>query len=144
MQKIITAEDDEQFLRRAKNTRWIESSLQASLPNVSLDEGIGCLLDYLLTKHGDVTREKLRDLGVLPKKMNAYEMAATMKESKIGISQWRSLVKCVKTYSGIADFSESERTWRRLGTDHGPIESGKFHYHRKLKKVFIFSLRPKP
>jgi hypothetical protein len=68
VQKIITAEDDEQFLRRAKNTRWIESSLEAALPNVSLDEGISCLLDYLLTKHGDVTREKLRDLGVLPKK----------------------------------------------------------------------------
>ena len=62
------ANDDEQFLRRAKNTRWIESSLEAALPNVSLDEGISCLLDYLLMKHGDVTREKLQDLGVLPKK----------------------------------------------------------------------------
>ncbi|KAL7539781.1 hypothetical protein ACHAXR_011204 [Thalassiosira sp. AJA248-18] len=76
--------------------------------------------------------EKLRAMGLIPKQMNAYEIAATMKQANVGIGAWREFVKCVKVFCDIKReaFCVSEGVWRRLGEDHGEIDSGKYKYYK--------------
>jgi len=62
--------------------------------------------------------------------MSKYEMAATMKAANIGIISWREIVKCFVTCCEIEceALTMSECVWRKLGTDHGKIKSGKYFY----------------
>ena len=91
------------------------------------------MLDYLVKYHGDETREKLIQLGLSPKQMTAFQIAATMKATKSGPNVWRAFVQCFKTYTGLRRpmFTVSEEAWRRLGTDHGEIEHGTWTYDKK-------------
>ena len=44
------------------------------------------MLEYLIARHGQVAREKLTELGVIPKVIDKYGIAATMKQANIGVS----------------------------------------------------------
>ena len=90
----------------------------------SIDDAIRCILTYLLTQHGDAARTTLYDCGVIPRKLDEYDIAATMKATNMGIGQWRELVKCFKTYQEVDGICVSEEAWRKLGKDHGEIICG--------------------
>ena len=61
-----------------------------------------------------------------------YEMAATIKAAKIGMHSWRKIVDCFVTFFDIErkQLTMSEYSWKQLGTDHGPIESGVYESPR--------------
>jgi hypothetical protein len=63
--------------------------------------GAKCIIDYMLCCHNAMTEQKLHELGVVPNIMNEFEIAATLHDARIGISQWRDIVKCLKTYLGL-------------------------------------------
>ena len=100
--------------------------LEKSSEEGDIGEGIKSILDYLSKHHGDVTREKLVQLGLSPKQMTAHDIAATMATTKTGPSVWRKFVTCFKKFTGLRreQFTVSEDAWRKLGADHGEIKSG--------------------
>ena len=127
----IAADD---YYNKAKRWGWIESTLTASLDSGMIGDAICCMLDYLLTRHGKETKEQLYDLGLIPKLLDEYEIAATMKQGNMGIGQWRELVKCFKTYMEIDKLCVSESCWRRLGVDHGNIQCDRWKWNRGADK----------
>ena len=62
--KIPVAEDSSDFYRKAKRTQWIEQVLMESLADGDMGDTIRCMIDYIANRHGDVAREKLRELGL--------------------------------------------------------------------------------
>jgi len=48
-----------------------------------------------------MTRDQMRELGLTPKQMSEYEMAATMKAANVGITSWQQIVKCFVTFCEI-------------------------------------------
>lgn len=100
-----------------------------------IGDAIRCFLEYIKRNHGDETRAALREIGLTPKPMNEYEIAATIHHTKIGITQWRSFVQCVREFTGLErkSFCVTEREWRELGGDHGEVKAGKWDYHPKKK-----------
>jgi predicted TIM-barrel fold metal-dependent hydrolase len=56
-----------------------------------------------------MTEQILHELGVRPNIMNEFEIAATLHEAQIGISQCREIVKCLKTNLGLEKF-----VWRKI------------------------------
>ena len=57
------------------------------------------MLDYINTRRGEITQEKLRELDLTPKQMNEYKIAATMKAGKFGIGTWREIAKCFVSFT---------------------------------------------
>lgn len=139
--------DEDNFVKRAKNTKWMKNVLTSALkkeePEASntifkeekVGNSIRCLIDYCHTVHPKETEEALTDLGLAPKPMNEYEMAATMKECGIGIATFRQVKTCCTTFMRMkrGQFSKSEESWRILGNDHGKIDAGTYDYHPPKK-----------
>ena len=111
--------------KKAERTKWIEDMLEKSIASDSIDDVIHCILTYLLTRHSDAARTELHDCGVLPRKLDEYDIAATMEATNMGVCQWRELVKCFKIYQEVDAISISEEAWRKLGEDHSEIKCGK-------------------
>ena len=99
----------------------------------NIGEAVRCMLVYLTSFHGTVTRKILTELGLSPKQMDEYEISALMNSSKIGARKWRQIVSSFSTYTGLNrnSFSVSEEAWHRLGADHGEIKHGKWSYDKK-------------
>ena len=103
--KMPIAVNDKDYYKKAKHYKWIEEVLNVSLQKTVNEEdvedseeshigdAIRCFLEYIKTNHGDETRSALREVGLAPKQMNEYEIAATIHHTKIGITQWRRLQK---------------------------------------------------
>ena len=91
------------------------------------------MLEYLIKHHGETTKGILLKLGLLPKQMTAFDIAATMKATNTGIKVWRKFVMCFQTYTGLKRemFTVSEAAWRRLGLGHGEIKNGTWSYDKK-------------
>ena len=77
-----------------------------------------------------MAHDQMRELGLTPKQMSKYEMASTMKAATVGIRSWWQIVKCFVTVCEIEreTLTMSEHVWRKLGTDHGKIDSEKYTY----------------
>ena len=131
--KIPTAEDINEFIKKAKEERWIEEMLTKVVKDGEVEEGIEYMLEYLIKHHKESTQCILVKLGLSPKQMTAFDIAATMKATNTGIGVWRKLVVCFKTYTGLKRemFAVSEEDWRRLGRDHGEIKNGTWLYDKK-------------
>jgi predicted component of type VI protein secretion system len=65
----------------------------------------------LMQRHEKATQEVLRNLGVTPKVMDEFDIAALLEASGIGISKWREVVKCLKTYMQLDTICVSERMY---------------------------------
>ena len=131
LQVIPMAQDNRDFHRRTKDDRWVENLLSNVISDGNIHDGFECILDYMLRHYEVETRETLQSLGISPKIMNAHEIAATLKESKITITQWRELVKCLKSYMGLKKVCVPEIQYRMLATEVGEIKSGVLAYAKK-------------
>lgn len=118
------------FRMKAKKSHWIEQALLSCLSTECIDNAIHHFIDYLVTKHTKITKNQLSELKLSPKQLSEYKMAALMKAANIGIGQWREIIKCLVTFTKLdrEQLTSSEYAWRKLGTDHGQIESGKVQY----------------
>ena len=134
--KIPVAENSRDFRSKAKKYNWIEETLRSSITSNSMEDALNLVLDYLTAKHNQMLKDQLTSLSLCPKQMTEYQMAATMKAANIGITQWREIVKCLVTFTNLEreQFTTSEYAWRKLGTDHGQIESGKIEYRTEAGK----------
>lgn len=134
--QVPVSNDGDEFQRKACRLNWIEEIFQKSLDEGSEEDAMKAMLDYLVTRHPDLTKERLRELGLTPKRINEYEIAATISASNIGITQWREIVKCFKTYLDMekTGFCVSEEMWRHLGKDHGEIRTGKCEWFKDEPK----------
>ena len=132
--KVIEAKSDRDFIPKARRSGWIEDAISKCIKDASDEDGVRSLLDYLLRYHGDATRAELRQLGLIPKKMDEYEVAATMEIAKIGPTQWRGVTECLRKYLELSEsFCVSEKAWRQLGEDHGEITYGTWPYYKHGK-----------
>ena len=127
---IPLSNDTGDYLKKARDYKWIQETLDWSLRNGTAADSIACMLQYFKLHYPTEFKEKLIDLGVSPKQMNEYEMAATMSEAKIGIGSWRKIVQCFTTFTRMdrVQFAMSESAWRKLGEDHGTITGNKYIY----------------
>ena len=96
-----------------------------------IHDGFEYILDHMLRHYEDETRATLQSLGISPKVMNAHEIAATLTEAKINITQWREIVKCLKSYMGLKKVCVPESKYRMLATDVGEIKTGILAYAKK-------------
>jgi len=96
---IPMAMDEDDYAKKAKEYNWIQETLDWSLREGTAADSIACMLQYFKYHYPTEFKEKLIDLGVSPKQMNEYEMAATMAEAKIGIASWRKIVQCFTTFT---------------------------------------------
>ena len=53
-----------------------------------------------------------------------------LEESGIGISKWREVVKCLKTYMELDTICVSERMYSQLGTDIVDVKTGNFKFRK--------------
>ena len=133
---IPMAMDEDDYVKKAKEYNWIQETLDWSLREGTAADSIACMLQYFKYHYPTEFKEKLIDLGVSPKQMNEYEMAATMAEAKIGIASWRKIVQCFTTFTRMdrVQFTMSEPAWRKLGEDHGTIIGNKYEYESEVGK----------
>ena len=97
------SEDD--FNRNAKRTGWLDEVLDCGSDDHS---AVRNLMLWLIERHEESTRATLVEKGVIPKVLTAYKVAATMESVGIGTLQWRTLVKCLKTFLGLSAICVSE------------------------------------
>ena len=109
------SEDD--FNRNAKRTGWLDEVLDKC--GSDDHSAVRNLLLWLMERHEESTRATLAEKGIIPKVLTAYEVAATMESVGIGTSQWRTLVKCLKTFLGLSVICVSEEVWMLIGHNHG-------------------------
>ena len=128
--KVPANQTKDGYYKTAKRQQWIESMLESSLANGDLGEALSCMIEYLIARHGQVAKEKLTELGVIPKMIDEYGIAATMNQANIGVGQWREIVKCFKAFQEVDKVCVSEDAWRRLGEDHGAIETGTYDWYK--------------
>ena len=126
--KIPCSSDSSTFYSNATKLAWIDEILSASVEDDEVEDAIHCFIDYLSTKYGDTVRDHFRNLGLIPKQMDEFEVAATIDKCNLGIAQWRNLVQCLKTFLELENFCISEKNWQKLGEDHGKISTGTFVY----------------
>jgi hypothetical protein len=72
LQIVPRACDKQQFLRRAKRSKWIENTLTNVIADGSVEDGLQCVLDYMLRYKKDETMKVMHDLGIMPKVMDKY------------------------------------------------------------------------
>ena len=99
--EVPTAKSEHDFYQKAKEQKWIEKVMTQCVSTGEVKDGTQCFMEYLLRRHVGTTHDALQELGVMPSIMNEYQIAATLAQAKIGIGQWREIVKCLKSYSGI-------------------------------------------
>jgi hypothetical protein len=94
---------EKEFYKRAKDEKWLDSIMSHCILDEDINSGAKSILDYLLCHHTVMTEQimHLHELGVMPNIMDEFEISATLHEAHIGISQWREIVKCIKTYLGL-------------------------------------------
>ena len=119
---------EEKFYKRAVNNRWLETVAQSCTTDGSIRSGILSMFNYFFRRHRLDIEQALDDNGLLPKVMSEFEVLATMLHGRIGISQWRNIVQCLKTYLGLERVCVPEREFRILGDDHGDIKVGEYAY----------------
>ena len=124
LQVIPMAADNRDFHRRAKDDNWVENLLSSIISQGEIHYGFECILDHMLRHYEDETRATLQSLGISPKIMNEYEIAATLTEARINITQWREIVKCLKSYMGLKKVCVPESKYRMLATEVGEIKTG--------------------
>ena len=131
--QVPVAEDNDEFIRKAKEDRWIEEMLVKAVKDGELEEGIECMLEYLIKHHKETTQGILVKLGLSPQQMTAFDIAAAMQATNTGIGIWRKFVLCFQVYTGLKRemFTVSEAAWRRLGIGHGFIKNGTWSYDKK-------------
>lgn len=96
--EVPTAKSEHDFYQKAKEQKWIEKIMEKCVSTATIKDGTQYLIEYLvLRRHVDTTHNALQELGVMPSIMNEYQIAATLAQTKIGIRQWREVVKCLKT-----------------------------------------------
>lgn len=94
------------------------------------------LLEYLLRHHRTLLLEGLRDKRILPKKMDAYETAATLDHAKILPSQWKRLGHCLKAFLDIDKaLWPTEKEVYDLGADCVMPVAGVYHHEHKEGEV---------
>ncbi|KAL7533094.1 hypothetical protein ACHAWF_006364 [Thalassiosira exigua] len=130
--RVPFSKDQLEFHSRAKRDKWIEDMFESALEGEDINESIGSFCDYLWKYHNDAFRDKLVELGLCPKQMNEYEIAATMKAAGIGPACWLEIVKCLTTFTGLQReaYAKSIYSWQKLGEGHGPINSGTYRYYK--------------
>jgi len=97
-------------------------------------DGPQCFMEYLLGRRVGTTHDEVQELGVMPSIMNEYQIAATLAQAKIGIAQWREIVKCLKSYMGLEKICVAEKEFRRLGDNHGEINHGVYEYEKDINQ----------
>ena len=120
------SEDD--FNRNAKRTGWFEEVLDKC--GSDDHSAIQNIMQYLLQRHEELTRAALTGVGVIPKILTAYEVAAIMVQANLGTTHWRNLAQCLKTFLGLNVISVSEKTWMLIGHDHGVVSSGCYDWQK--------------
>ena len=107
------------------------------------------LLDYLTDKsRRGRLMEKLREMRLVPKVMNEFEVGALLDKSGIKVRQWRIIRQCLKLFMDVQVVSVPERLIRELGTDHGLITHGTYLYadpdkpNRVKEKVHYWTKDP--
>ena len=121
-------------------TGWIEDMLEKCIdPSNDDDDAVDSMIDYLLRRHEDKTRNALVEAGVIPSILDPFEVAALMDKANLGVSQWREVVKCLKTFQGLKTISVPEKLVRMLGEDHGKVTTGVFYWQQGegLRKIPI-------
>ena len=111
--KMPIANDEDDFSRKTKEEKWIEEMPKKAVKDGEVEEGIEYMLEYLIKHHGVTTKGILLKLGLSPKQMTAFDIAATMKATNTGIKVWRKFVMCFQTYTGLKReiFTVSEAVW---------------------------------
>ena len=120
------SEDD--FNRNAKRTGWFEEVLDKC--GSDDHSAIHNIMQYLLQRHEKFTTAALTGVGVIPKILTAYEVAAIMVQANLGTTQWRNLAQCLKTFLGLNVISVSEKMWMLIGHDHGVVSSGCYDWQK--------------
>ena len=95
------SKDEKEFKKKIKYHNWIEEVLQSCLKSGDMGDALKYMLQYMKTRHSNMTRDQMRELGLTPKQMSEYEMAATMKASTFGINLWWQIMKCFVTFCEI-------------------------------------------
>jgi len=99
--RIPVSKNEKEFKKKAKYHNWIEEVLQSCLESGDMGDALKYMLQYMKTRHSNMTRDQMRELGLTPKQMSEYEMSATMKAADVGITSWRQIVKCFVTFCEI-------------------------------------------
>ena len=120
------SEDD--FNRNAKRTGWLDEVLDKC--GSDDHSAVRNLLLWLIERHEESTRATLVEKGVIPKVLTAYKVAATMESVGIGTLQWRTLVKCLKTFLGLSAICVSEEVWMLIGHKHGKVSTGRYDWQK--------------
>jgi hypothetical protein len=104
--KVRPCKKGEDFYKVATRTGWIEDMLEKCIdPSNDDDDAVDSMIDYLLRRHEDKTRNALVEAGVIPSILDPFEVAALMDKANLGVSQWREVVKCLKTFQGLKTIS---------------------------------------
>jgi hypothetical protein len=96
------------------------------------DDAICCLIDYLLRRHKDETRDALSKAGVIPSILNSFEVAALMNRASLGVIQWQQVVQYLNTFQGLKKISVPEKLMQMMRQDHGPVSSGIFVWKKEV------------
>jgi hypothetical protein len=129
--RVRPCKKGEDFYRVAARTNWIEDMLEKCIDSSNDDDdAVDCMIDYLLRRHEDKTRNALENLGVIPSILDPFEVAAIMDKANLGVSQWRAVVQCLKTFQGLKTISVPEKLVRMLGEDHGKVTTGVFYWQQ--------------
>ena len=96
------------------------------------DNAICCLIEYLLRHQDDKIRDALSKAGVIPSILDSCEVVALMNRANLGVTQWRQVVQCLKTFQGLKKISVLDKFMQMMGQDHGPVSSEIFMWQREV------------
>jgi hypothetical protein len=133
---------EDAFYDKAKG--WLDDLLSSCTTANDTSVGVKCIMEYLLKRHRRHSETVLRQNGLMPKVMNEFEVAATMKHAGIGYQVWRSIVQSLKGFLGLEKVCVPESVYRELGKDHSDIKVGTFEYvkedGKRFEKIDYFTL----
>ncbi len=94
----------------------------------SEDMMVESVIEYLVNSHNAATRKVLRDRKITHKRMDEYDIAATMDEAELKSWQWDKIKQCLKVFLDIDDVSVAKDKLQALGAGYGDINHGTYDY----------------